>query len=130
MDEDINQKSKLFHKWFIKGLQFLESEKYICANIYKDEEEYSCELVGTDKLVKDEDNWNFDEKMVYERQNPFIICKSDISEKAALKCFFNLIKNEYNNKETLPFLKGKTFTYGLIDGKLYFAKTTDLENEI
>lgn len=124
-DDSKQQYNSNFHNWFLRGIKYLESEKYICANIYCDEDEFSCELVGTDKLIKDEDGWNFDENKVYERKNPFVICKSDISAKEIIKCFKNTLNRELKNPQTKKLLNGKILTYGLIDGELFFANSKD-----
>ena len=118
-----------FNKWFVKGLQALQEEKYICANLYKDEDDYSCELVGADKIVKDSGSWNFDEKKVYDRQTPYLLCKSDYSEDRVLKFFKKIMNILLSKKEIQTLLKNKVFMYGFIDGKLYFPNLSD-ENEI
>lgn len=123
MENDDN-KSK-FQEWFNRGLKYLATEKYICANIYADEEAYTCELVGTNKIIKDEEGWNFDENKVYQRQNPYIICGCDHSKDDVLQYFKKLLTRQLKNQQIKDMLKDKVLTYGMIDGELHFMSEID-----
>ena len=114
-----------FRVWLLKGLNELKDYDCLCLNLYddEDEEDYSCELVGTSKFCQDGDDWNFDEEKVYSRKNPFVLCeKSEINDDTKLLLLFKrLLENTITDKKVAKMVKDKSLAYGFVNGRMHFA---------
>lgn len=62
-----------FSKWLETGLQTMKDENAYCLNLYDEDDEWTCELVATNKFYKDGNDWCFDETKVYKREKPFVL---------------------------------------------------------
>ena len=118
-----------FRVWLLKGLSELKDYNCLCLNLYDDEddEDYSCELVGTSKFCQDGNDWNFDEEKVYSRKNPFILCnKTEIDDdtKVLLLCK-TLIETILSDKKISQITKDKSLAFGFVNGKMYFVNLED-----
>lgn len=123
-------KKDSFAYWLENGLKTLENENAFCLNIYDEDDEWTCELVGTNKFFNENDNWYFDETSIYNRNHPFTLITKykkgnykEIFEKFA-SYLTNLITK---NPSLKNLVKNKTFAYGFVDDKLYFINTNEKE---
>ena len=120
-----------FSSWLENGLKTMSQEKAYCLNLFDDDDELTCELVGTNELHKEDDDWYFDETKVYGREKPLLICLTDNENnfESIMKEFTALLdKVVRSNKVIQNLLNKKPFAYGFIDGKLTFIVPN--ENEL
>ena len=120
-----------FSAWLENGLQTMSQEKAYCLNLFDDDDELTCELVGTNKLHKENDNWYFDETKVYGREKPLLICLTDNQNdfKSLMVKFTTLLDKVIRENKTIQnIINKKPFAYGFIDEKLNFIEQN--ENEL
>lgn len=124
-------KQDKFSKWLEKGLSSMQNEKAYCLNLFDEDEEWTCELVATDKFYQDNNDWYFDETKVYNREKPFTLIskykKGNFQD--IFKCFSKFLSNLIQNNPIIrKIVQNKTFAYGFVDGDLSFIDTQ--ENEL
>ena len=120
-----------FSKWLETGLRTMKDENAYCLNLYDEDDEWTCELVATNKFYKDGNDWCFDETKVYKREKPFVLITkySQGNYEKILNEFSSSLQNIIcNNNNIKNIITNKTFAYGFVDGELYFLDTC--ENEL
>lgn len=123
-------KKESFSKWLETGLQTMKNKPAYCLNIYDEDDEWTCELVGTNKFYKDGNDWYFDETKVFRRDKPFVLITqySTGNYKKILDAFSKMLeKIIHRNKNIKDLVANKPFAYGFVDGELLFVDTCEHE---
>ena len=122
-----------FSKWLETGLQTMKDENAYCLNLYDEDDEWTCELVATNKFYKDGNDWCFDETKVYKREKPFVL--TIFTATAALRnapfgkncaCFYPDIKCYPCMKRKCKLKKDKNLCCSAVDAAVVIEKLSEI----
>lgn len=116
-------KVKEFALWIERGIKELGNGAAFCFNLYEDVNEWTCEFINTNSFDRDDEDWVCDEKNVYSRENPVLICSKketgDFEE--VLERFHSLLIECLEKSKAFKTLsKTKPIAYGFVDGDVEY----------